>query len=276
MNSGKFIFAILSFIFLSAFVLVAGCAQQQPAGANESAPLRFKDSALVDYILIVEIPDSAANGSRKAVYDTSIGAIARENGIYNEKRAYGPLAVEMQNDNGLLPGFTRALVGMKEGENKTFTLNPEEGYGIYDSSKVFSISRFYNMSRYEDIPLAYFEMRNLSSAIGTNLSGKLGVAQVVNSTNETVTLKYFPAENTTFVFNGLPQRVVFFDNDSILIEITVQQGTKYITESPSGDKFSVIATAMNETGIMFDANNPLAGKELTFTVFVRKIGKAQE
>jgi FKBP-type peptidyl-prolyl cis-trans isomerase 2 len=44
-------------------------------------------------------------------------------------------------DGGLIPGFNDALVGMTEGESKTFTLSAEEAYGPVDPAAVTSLEK---------------------------------------------------------------------------------------------------------------------------------------
>lgn len=268
---------LLALLFFISFILILGCTQQINSASqslNTNEALQFGDIAIVDYILVVNTVDSLTNLSNESVYDTSLESIARSSGIYNPNRKYEPLRVKLDNANGMLPGFTRALVGMKKGENKTFTLSPENGYGVYDKKKVFTQPRFYTSSRYDQIPLFYFQTRNLSYAEGTNLSTKFGIAQVINSTNQSVLVKYYPEINKSFLFNGLPEKVVNITDDNITIELIVQKGVKYNILSPSGSSISVLITEINDTHVVMDANNPLAGKTLKFTVFVREVQKA--
>ncbi len=269
MNFVKSLFGIL--LALSV-VLLAGCTQQ--ASAQQNKTLAFGDTALVDYILTVDVFNSSTNRTEQIVYDTSIAEVANASGIYNERLNYAPLIVKMEANNSLLPGFTRALVGMAEGENKTFLLSPEDSYGPYDPNKSFSIERYYTRSRYDSAPREYFYLNNLSTEVGANLTSAYWDAEVVNVTEDTVTIKYVPVLNKTFVFNGLPQKVVSFDEENITIEVLAEEGKFYETESPSGTQLTVRVVSVNETSIAMDANNPLAGKTLKFTVFVKKIKKA--
>lgn len=234
-------------------LLSHGCTQ--PA---QNATLQFGDKALVDYILIVDM----GNGTVKneSVYSTSIESVARSARIYKSGKTYEPLLVSMANNNGLLPAFTRALVGMQEGENKTFLLQPEDGYGLYDPGKRFSIQRFYEKPRLEEIPTVYLLLRNVSTEAGTNLTTSYGSALIVNSTNSSVTVMHFPQANSAFFFNGFPQRVAAFDNDTITLEVLVNVGSTYHTKTSFGTNVTVRAVAENDTDITLDANGPLAGE----------------
>ena len=44
-------------------------------------------------------------------------------------------------DDQVIPGFENAVVGMEEGESKTATIPPEDGYGHPTDERVFSVGR---------------------------------------------------------------------------------------------------------------------------------------
>ena len=41
----------------------------------------------------------------------------------------------------MIPGFEQSIIGMKQGEQKTFTLSPAQAYGEWDSSLVTEINK---------------------------------------------------------------------------------------------------------------------------------------
>lgn len=275
MNFEKIIF-LLAFAF--ALVFSVGCLQQENEKIKTDKAveikeiLEFGDKALVDYILYVETFNKTSNRTEELVYDTSLEDIAKSAGIYKPNKKYNPLVVNIEANSNLLAGFVRGLVGMKKGENKTFSLPPEQGYGLYNLSKVFTIPRIYNISRYETVPMYYFRMNNLSYEPGTRLYSKALDSEVINYTNKTVEIKYLPEQNKTFTYNGLPQKVNYFDDENITLEIVAQTG-KYQISSPSNQQITATITSINDTHITFDGNNELAGKTLKFTVFVKLIEK---
>lgn len=272
MNSVKSL-SLLAFSILFVFLLGAGCTQPAtPPVSNKT--VEFGDQVAVDYVLLANITDYVTGVTSETLIDTSLSDVARAAGRYNANRTYEPLQVSMENNNGLIPGFTRALVGMKEGENKTFFLKPADAYGEYNASKVFSLKKLYNLSIIEEIPINYFRANNISVENDTVLKGKYWNAMVLNVTNSSVAVRYLPELNESFVFNGLDQRVAAYDDANITLEIIAQVGKRYATQSPSKDSVQVLAVAENETDITFDSNHPLAGKTLEFTVFVRQITKA--
>lgn len=277
MNSKLALFAVA---FAIVFVLFAGCAQApEEAGNNQTNSTQqaltaeWGDLVYVDYILEVNTTNESDNSTHEKVYDTSIESVARSAGIYQDGRDYSPLGVRLSSTSPYLPAFTRALNLMKEGENKTFTLPPEEGYGAYDESRIIAIKRFYNTSIYEQIPLAYFNVNDQSVEEGSIIESQFAMMMVVNATNSTVTVRYLPEINHTFNYNGLDQRVVSFDNETIYMEILAEPGASYMVTLSSGRTTSAVAKSVNETDILLDSNNPLAGKSLKFTVFVRQVVK---
>ncbi len=267
------------FIFL---LLFAGCPGQNPVQSNNATAqnntsvsyadaLQTGDSAMVDYILVIT---NSSRADPNQVYDTSLPGLANASGIYNPQRRYAPLNVTLNDSNGLLPAFTRQLVGMKAGENKTFIIDPGEGYGYYESSRVFTLPLVYNASRSEQIPLSYLLERNITPTVGKSIYTMYWPANVTGISNGNVTVKYMPELNITIFFNGLPERVVSFDEGNITMELVVQQGVVYGLQTPSGQAINALATEVTGSNATFDANGPLAGRELNFTVFVRSIRKA--
>ena len=62
------------------------------------------------------------------MFDTSIVAKAQEGKIYDESRPYEPLTVNLGKGE-VIPGFEKALEGMKKGETNKVTLTADEAYG---------------------------------------------------------------------------------------------------------------------------------------------------
>ena len=67
-------------------------------------------------------------------------------------------------DGGLIPGFNNALIGMTQGESKTFTLSAEEAYGPVDPAAVTSLEKNvfpddFDFKEGEIIPLSHPQTR---------------------------------------------------------------------------------------------------------------------
>jgi FKBP-type peptidyl-prolyl cis-trans isomerase 2 len=88
---------------------------------NTSKKIENGDTISVNYIGKLE------DGT---IFDTSIKEAAIEAGIYNQMRDYEPLTFTVSAGQ-MIKGFDEGVVGMKVGEEKTFTIPPEEAYGEY-------------------------------------------------------------------------------------------------------------------------------------------------
>ncbi|HIH86688.1 MAG TPA: FKBP-type peptidyl-prolyl cis-trans isomerase, partial [Methanosarcinales archaeon] len=93
---------------------------------GSSAVVETGDTVQVDYT--GKLPDGT-------VFDTSDPEVAVSAGVYQEGRPYQPLVVGVGAHN-VIKGFEDGLLGMKEGESRTLTIPPEEGYGPLDPTKI--------------------------------------------------------------------------------------------------------------------------------------------
>ena len=66
-----------------------------------------------------------------SLFDTSIESVAKEEGKYDSRRDYQPLHVTL-GQNMLIKGFENALIGMHEGEEKTFNIQAKDAYGEHN------------------------------------------------------------------------------------------------------------------------------------------------
>ena len=91
-----------------------------------SVVVEVGDTVQVDYT--GKLPDGT-------VFDTSDPEVAVSAGVYQEGRPYQPLVVGVGAHN-VIKGFEDGLLGMKEGERRTLTIAPEDGYGPLDPTKI--------------------------------------------------------------------------------------------------------------------------------------------
>jgi peptidylprolyl isomerase len=64
-----------------------------------------------------------------------------ENGdVFDTSEGKSPLEFTVGSGN-IIQGFEDAVIGMREGEKKTVTLAPDEGYGVRSDDLVFDISK---------------------------------------------------------------------------------------------------------------------------------------
>lgn len=53
--------------------------------------------------------------------------------VFDSSHERGPMEAEI-GAGQILPAFESSLIGMEEGDNRTFTIAPEDAYGEYDES----------------------------------------------------------------------------------------------------------------------------------------------
>ncbi len=77
------------------------------------------------------------------VFDTTYEDVAKEKGIYSDKGVYGPVPIAVGAGH-VLSGLDRRLDGLEVGEEYTFEIPPEEGFGRRDPKmiKVYSLGQF--------------------------------------------------------------------------------------------------------------------------------------
>lgn len=126
-----------------------------------------------DYLLI----DFTGIFEDGTVFDTTLKEKALEAGIYDEKKEYRPFF--FRADTGqVIKGIDRAVIGMKEGEEKTLTAPPQDAYGEYKNYLV------------QEIPLARLELQTPPEP-GTKIITPGGrEVKVLNSTETSTTLDF--------------------------------------------------------------------------------------
>jgi len=112
------------------------------------------------------------------VFDTSVEEKAREEGIYLEGKEYEPVTFEV-GEESIIPGISREVLGMEEGEEKEITLEPGEVYGHNEDYPV------------EEVPKSLFEGHEISPQEGLELETDRGFAIVTRVGEEEVELQYF-------------------------------------------------------------------------------------
>ena len=160
----KYRHIILLGILLLGAILISGCNAEQNAAQAKNG-----DIVQVDYTGTLE------NGT---VFDTSVG---RE-----------PLNFTL-GEGKMIPKFEEAVLGMKIGESKTFTIPADDAYGPYRDDLILVVNR-------EDLPT------DLDPEVGQQLQmtqpdGGTSVGTVTNATDTTITVDFnhpLAGEDLTF------------------------------------------------------------------------------
>ena len=124
-------------------------------------PVKDGDYVLINYtIRVIEDPEKGV----ERVYETTVEEVAKEAGIYDEKRGYRPIWVKVDRET-LLDAVYEAILGMEKGEKKTIEASPEKAYGEYRRDLVVRI------------PVKRLRSRGITPRVGERLkiNGQEGV-----------------------------------------------------------------------------------------------------
>jgi len=121
----RFCFAIA--VLLVATALLCGCTSTSNEGATKSN------------ISLVQTGVSSADGAKEGQMVEVDYTGTFENGtVFDSSKDRGPFSLVL-GTGGAIAGFEKALIGMKVGESKKFTLSPDEAYGEYDPTRIVSL-----------------------------------------------------------------------------------------------------------------------------------------
>lgn len=122
------------------------------------------------------------------VFDTSYEERAKEAGIYVPGREYKPLEIKVGAAQ-VIKGFDKALLGMKEGEEKEVKIPPDEAYGDRRAELV------------QSLPREIFVQNNITPVEGMRINTSQGIAEIVKVGAEEVTLDFnHPLAGKTICF----------------------------------------------------------------------------
>ena len=135
------------------------------------------DTVYVNYVGKLE------NGT---VFDTSIQSEAQKAGL-PPRGSYAPLSFVVGSGQ-MIKGFDNAAVGMRQGDTKTATLQPQDAYGEWDPSEVISFPRS--------------QINATDLKVGSALysaNGAIGTVTAISGQNVTVDFNH-PLAGKTLVF----------------------------------------------------------------------------
>ena len=276
-------------LIVATAILFSGCVGQQKV-------VKVGDNISVDYVGRTE------DGK---VFDTSIESVAKQNNMYNPQRGYQSLNFTVGKGQ-IIKGFDNGVIGMKVGDNKTLTISPENGYGPIDPAKiqvipiVQSIPLMTTVSRFLEIPAGQFTSSfgpnhtvgdnvNIPNSninltvknIGTNVSLVYNLAvgyeiiqkgapwneTVVSVDDKNITFKIDTKKNDIVNIQGAPWNTTVIDVNST--NVTLKHNA--ISDKEINGQFGSMSIHFNETSVIIDQNNKLAGKTLIFDVTLNSI-----
>ncbi|WP_440947513.1 FKBP-type peptidyl-prolyl cis-trans isomerase [Methanosarcina sp. T3] len=126
-----------------------------------------------DYLLI----DYTGKLEDGTIFDTTLKEKAREAGIYSEEKEYRPLFFRA-DARQVVKGIDAGVLGMREGEEKTLKIAPEDAYGEYKDYMV------------QKIPLARLELEEPPEAGKKIITPGGREVKVLDSTETYATLDF--------------------------------------------------------------------------------------
>ncbi len=252
-------------------ILLFGCIGPGPEPEPEQPTAYYGDTVTVDYILYVD----------DAMVETSMEDVARNNGLYSPFKTYQPLTFKLELDSGLINGFVKGIIGMKENESRVFEIpGGPDAYGDHDPTRVYNVSRYYKFNGLEEVPMSYFDDKNITVELGAGFETDIGTVFIENISNDTgiVTIMYVFQEGDSFSYNGFHHVVVGGTDENVTYTMMFdvrENGTYYTTSLIDGKPAALRVIELTNDTITFDENHQLAGKDLTYDVTLRKLEKAE-
>jgi len=234
-----------------------GNGTMEPAEVSPDYTTSLGDRVWVDYTLYVQ----------GKVHDTSNATLANESGIFNPYRTYQPLSYVMDFNKGIIDGFIVNTLNMKVNETVVFNVDPARGYGPYDTAKVVTTPRYYEMDMYETIPRSYLEARGINISKGEGFNTDVGTVFIDSFDEENVTLFYLLTPGQKLSFGGVPEQVVSVNNLTARLEFMLEMDKTYNLPHPqTGALTAFKVIGKDDETITLDGNHPLANETLRFEV----------
>jgi len=247
---------LVFFIFLAFF---SSCLEVKEKRAEEG------DVVELDYIGRLE------DGS---VFDTSLSSIAddelvKKAPLFKPRQKYEPLNFRI-NSGEVIKGFEKNIIGMREGEEKEFWVEPQEGYGEWKSELAKSYPRSADFDLYEVISMDAIDLKQEEIQINATFPWRYWKARIaaIDWKNSTVVIENI-AKNATINLEFGVMRITAGEKITVQIEPILNAEIKTKTGIAR-------VSEMNETDFVLDSNHPLAGKKLKFYVRINSIKKPGE
>lgn len=135
---------------------------------------------------LVKLEYTAYSG--ESVIDTTDEKLAKDKGIYDQKKKYGPAVIKV-GANQVLQGVDEALIGMENGNEKEFDIQPEKAFGERNQSLIKLVPmRQFREAGMRPVPGQVINIDNTPAVIRSVNSGRVIVD--FNHPLAGVTLKY--------------------------------------------------------------------------------------
>jgi len=276
--------AILMISASSVVILLYQGGQSEESQSIQTAKLG--DTVKVDYV------GRLADGR---VFDTSLWSVASNNAMYpkslgftlRNETAYKPLEFDVGKGQ-MIRGFDRGVIGMAVGETRVLTVQPQDGYGQLDRSKLKNLPLVESLPVFENINVTEFINEfSVSPRIGLTVKDPNWGWDVtvfdVNYDADRVVIMNSPVLGDSYEVYGDAQGqpktgwyavVDHFDSSANggtgLIEVRhllEPEDAGYVKGvDASGDEFIVMEVDPQSNNVVLNYNSEVTGVTLYFTV----------
>jgi FKBP-type peptidyl-prolyl cis-trans isomerase 2 len=166
----------------------------------------------------------------------------------------------------------KAIAGLKEGASATIELEPADAFGEYNESNIIVMNRTEEINRTVEVPLdAVKQTFNEDPVIGKNYTreGDPFEYKVLNVSIDMVTLSLEADIGKSFESQSMSVNVTKVTDDKVYLMWTPEKGASVLLLG----FFPATVKDYNETSIIFDLNNPYAGKKIIAEIKVVEITK---
>lgn len=161
----------------------------------------------------IEVEYTGKTTEEKFIFDTTDEAIAKKEGIYSPKTAYGPVVVSLGSGQ-LLPGLDLKIAGKQPG-TYTINLSPEEGFGK-KSAKLIQL-----------VPTSKFRKEQIMPHPGlqVNIDGQMGTVKTVSGGRTLVDFNH-PLSGKELEYEVTIKRIVTDKSEKLSSVLSLQLGLK--------------------------------------------------
>jgi FKBP-type peptidyl-prolyl cis-trans isomerase 2 len=223
------------------------------------------------------------------IFDTSLIFIANDNATFPKALSFqyrpgGYSPIEFTIGTGqMIPGFEKGVLGMKEGDTKTVTIEPMDGYGPSDPSKVQVRDLIEELPIWETMNTTNFNTRfHVEAVEGQSVldpfwKWNIEVFEIVGSD---VTFVHHPFEVGSLIapYQAWPSKVIQIDSGAngglgvITIEHLLSQSDENVIKATDATgEFIVVDVDPSAGTFTLDYNREVVGKTLIFHITVVEI-----
>jgi len=161
----------------------------------------------------VELEYTGLLKDSKVVFDTTIEAVAKKEGIFEAKMAYGSVSICI-GQGQILSGLDTHLDGLEIGKEKEITLPPEQAFGRKDA-KLMKL-----------VPTNIFRKQGINPVVGLqiNIDGMVGVIRTVTGGRTIVDFNH-PLASKEVIYRVVIKRKITDDKEKVLalVELALNQ-----------------------------------------------------